>query len=87
MRLEEALPLLSAWGLAIEAGEDGAQEYANLMALRKDFPVTYKKAVLIAEGFQKRYLRESGSPFTEDSPLCHPGHRLRRVRFLKQLAP
>jgi len=32
-RLMEALPLFSAWGLAIEAGQDSSEQYVELMRL------------------------------------------------------
>ena len=84
-RLMEALPLLSAWGLAIEAGQDSSEQYVELMRLHSKFPSTFNAAILIAEGTQKRHLEEDITPFSEDSPLSHPGHRLRRVEFLKKL--
>jgi hypothetical protein len=84
-KLTEGLPLLSAWGRAIEAGQDAKEHYERLMAFRDEFPDVFKEAVLYAESIQQRELEDCDFPFFDDGPLNHPGERLKRVKSLKSL--
>lgn len=85
LQFRAALPLLSAWGKAIEAGEDATEQYEALMNLRRELPDVFEAAVLFAESSQKRILGDCKTPHSGDAFSDHPWHRLRRLQVLKEL--
>ena len=80
-KIEDVLPLISAWGTAIENGKNPAQHFQKLVCLRETDAETLELSLNFAEAYQRalnnRYAEE---PLTSPS---HPFQRLARVILLR----
>ena len=71
---------ISAWGRAIEAGNDGLDELSELQTIVEENPALLSEAVEYAEMCQSI---ASDSNELERSNSSHPSQRLARIHVLK----
>lgn len=73
---------ISAWGRAIESGQDGVSELAVLQTINQESPALLAQAVDYAEMCQNIASDSEAVPRTDPS---HPVQRLARIQVLKEI--